>query len=638
MSSMTSATDPAPERWDVVIVGAGLAGLTLARHLLLDTDKTVLLLDRRAEVPGPRQKVGEATVQVSGYYLSRVLDLEEHLLTGHYMKYNLRFFWKTAGRANRDHEDYSQSYIRKLSNIATYQLDRNQLEAELLRLNRADPRFAFRGGAEGLEVDLSDRPLERPHRVRFTAGGRPVEVTAPWVVDATGRNRLLSRRLDLKRKNPIRHGASFAWVEGLVDVERLTTLGRRERLLRRDRTHTGHLPSFLATNHFMGEGFWFWVIPLHGKTSLGVVYDTAAVPRERVATPEKLIEWVCEEFPLFARDLPHRRLVDHGGFRDFSYDCGRTIGEGWAMTGEAGRFSDPLYSPGGDLIAIHNTLIVAAVGTADPEALAAKVRGYERLMRAVYEAYVPSYAVSYQALGDQEAFTLKYTWELTVYFAFYVVPFINHLFTDRRFVTAWLTRFARLGPMNAGVQRLLAGFYQWKAARGEAGGGAEPHFVEFLDAGPLAAAEKTFYRVGLDASEARSVLAGQLANLEELARWTAAHVAAAVVGDERLLTDRAFVEGIDPAALDFDAAAIERRWAEVGGTAGAWEWSFDPLVLRRALGPEGEAPAAMEEKHAAMEEKHGAMEQEPAAMDDEPAVAPEPYAEPVLARPAESRR
>jgi len=27
---------------------------------------------------------------------------------------------------------------------------------------------------------------------------------------------------------------------------------------------------------------------------------------------------------------------------------------------------------------------------------------------------VPSYAVSYDALGDQEAFSLKYTWELTV--------------------------------------------------------------------------------------------------------------------------------------------------------------------------------------------------------------------------------
>ncbi len=65
--------------YDVVIIGAGLAGLSLARQLLLESDKTVLLLDKRAAIPPPRQKVGEATVQLSAYYFSKVLDLEEHL-------------------------------------------------------------------------------------------------------------------------------------------------------------------------------------------------------------------------------------------------------------------------------------------------------------------------------------------------------------------------------------------------------------------------------------------------------------------------------------------------------------------------------------------------------------------------------
>src|SRR5688500_7246403 len=112
-------------QYDIVIVGAGLAGLSLVRQLLLVSDKKILLVDKRAEIPPARQKVGEATVQVSGYYFSKVLDLEEHLLREHFMKYNLRFFYKTAGRENRCYEDYCQSYIRTLSNIATYQLDRN---------------------------------------------------------------------------------------------------------------------------------------------------------------------------------------------------------------------------------------------------------------------------------------------------------------------------------------------------------------------------------------------------------------------------------------------------------------------------------------------------------------------------------
>jgi hypothetical protein len=107
--------------YDVVIIGAGLAGLTLSRQLLLCTKKSILLIDKRLDPPREApQKYGESLVQCSGYYLSRVLDLEEYLLINHYLKYNLRFYWTTEGLENRGFEDYSQSYIRKISNIATF--------------------------------------------------------------------------------------------------------------------------------------------------------------------------------------------------------------------------------------------------------------------------------------------------------------------------------------------------------------------------------------------------------------------------------------------------------------------------------------------------------------------------------------
>ena len=87
---------PRTQDCDVLILGAGLAGLSLARQLLLGGVESVLLLERR-EFPPKKQKVGEATVQMSGYYYSRVLEMEEHLLRHHYLKYNLRFWWKTPG-------------------------------------------------------------------------------------------------------------------------------------------------------------------------------------------------------------------------------------------------------------------------------------------------------------------------------------------------------------------------------------------------------------------------------------------------------------------------------------------------------------------------------------------------------------
>ncbi|MGD2116121.1 MAG: FAD-dependent oxidoreductase, partial [Acidobacteriota bacterium] len=263
--------------YDVVILGGGLAGLTLARHLLLDTDRRVLLVERRTSLPPERQKVGESSVQLAGYYLSKVLDLEEYLNRAHLMKYNLRFYWPTAGRENRRFEDYGAAYIRGFSNVASYQLDRNRLEAELLRLNLESERFTFEPGIADLDVELAED--ESPHAVRFrSADGDDREIAAGWVVDTTGRRRFLARRMELERPSEIRHGAFFWWVDGLVDVEKLTDRSRREVRLRPERSDLGHLPAWLATNHFCAEGLWFWVIPLHGKTSLGLVYDSAVVP------------------------------------------------------------------------------------------------------------------------------------------------------------------------------------------------------------------------------------------------------------------------------------------------------------------------------------------------------------------------
>ena len=563
---------------DVLILGAGLAGLTLARQLLLaQPDLRILMLERRHK-PRREQKVGEATVQASAYYFSRVLGMEEHLLRHHFVKYNLRFFWQ-SGAGDSRYEEYSQSYIRGLSNIFTYQLDRNVFEAELLRVNQESPNFRFLSPAKDFEIDLGTGG--EPHSFRCVAEGGEVSGQTRWMVDASGRSRFLVRKLGLDRPSPIHHGTSFCWVDGLLDVEKLTDLTPRQIRLRPDRQAVGHAPAFLATNHFCGEGFWFWVIPLHGITSLGLVYDSAKVRREDVDTPAKLVEWVCREFPCFARDLPNRKIVSRGGFDSFALDSSQTLSaDGWALCGEACRFTDPLYSPGGDLISIYNTIITDAILTRDRGELEAKVRMYEGLARAVYEAYVPSYAVSYETLGDQEAFSLRYTWELAIYFSFYVFPFINDLFTDRRFLPGYLRRFSQLGPMNRRMHDLLVAFYRWKkenlAERPDA-----PILFDFYEAWQLGAAEKCFYKVGVPVEEARRVLDDQLGNLEEMARWTAAHIAATVLGDPRALTHPDFVGNLDPATVTWDPEGWRMLLESCRDTAETWPWRNAPIPSDR---------------------------------------------------------
>jgi len=567
---------------DVVIIGAGLAGGCLGRQLLLaDPDLRIVMIDRRGDVPRREQKVGEATVQMSGYYYARVLDLEEHLLCEHYMKYNLRFYWPSGVGADR-YEDVSKSYIRGLSNIVTYQLDRNKIEAEVLRLNRQSPNFEFHAPARDLELDLG-KGGER-HTFRFRTEEGEVTGSTRWVVDASGRSRVLAKKLGLLRQSPIHHGTSFFWVDGLVDIERLTDLSPREIRLRPDRSVLGHVPALLATNHFCGEGYWFWVIPLHGRTSLGLVFDADLINRDEVRTPAQCIDWVCKRYPMFARDLPHRTIVGKGGFDSFAHDCAQTLSaDGWAMVGEAGRFTDPLYSPGGDLISSYNTLVTDAILTRDRRELEQKVRMYEGVERAVYESYVPSFAISYETLGDQECFSLRYVWELAIYFGFFVFPFINDLFTDRAFLPGFLRRFSRLGPINRKLHEFLRDYYRWKKVnRPEPA--PEPVLFEFYEAWALGKAGELFYRVGVSADEAKQLLDQQLTNLEEMARWIYAHVAANVLEDPRTLTHPDFVGAIDVDNLAFDPEAMRERLAVCKETRRTWKWNFEPISPDRFRG------------------------------------------------------
>jgi flavin-dependent dehydrogenase len=571
--------------YDVVILGAGLAGLSLARQLLLNSSSVrILQCDKRLQVPQVGQKVGEATVQVSAYYFSKVLELEEYLLREHYLKYNLRFHWKTAGLDNSRIESYSQSYIRRFSNVATYQLNRNEIERELLRRNVAvADHYTFHNHALDIDIELSaDGAQGGLHTITYTRDGERRTVTARWVVDAAGRAQVLKKQLNLTKTNDIRHGAAFMWVDGLLNVEYLTDSTNTQVRLNPQRSKTGHSPFWLATTHFCEEGLWWWVIPLQGMTSLGLVYDNRLIKPEDVNDPKRLVDWVCDHFPLFARDLRNRTILHWGCYRDFSFDAVQTIDRNhWAMVGEAGRWTDPLYSPGSDVIAIYNTLVTDSILTADQAELDAKVPLYERLEQVVYEAYVPSFAVSYECLGDQEAYSLKYTWELTIYFAFYVFPFLNDLFTDRRFLIAFFRTFSKLGRVNLGLQAFLKQYYDWKKLHREPH--TSPIFFEFYDIQGLVVAEQTFYKVGVSIDEARAVLDEQLANTMTLARYIAAHVYAMVLNEPGLVWNRSFMENLDIERLSFNPERMRAEYAAHAHETDRYEWpaGWNPEAMFR---------------------------------------------------------
>ena len=72
--------------YDVIICGGGLAGQTLARQLKLSNPMLSILMIIKSEMPLAWNdfKVGESTVEISAFYFSEVLRLQDYFKNNHY--------------------------------------------------------------------------------------------------------------------------------------------------------------------------------------------------------------------------------------------------------------------------------------------------------------------------------------------------------------------------------------------------------------------------------------------------------------------------------------------------------------------------------------------------------------------------
>jgi hypothetical protein len=162
-----------------------------------------------------------------------------------------------------------------------------------------------------------------------------------------------------------------------------------------------------------------------------------------------------------------------------------------------------------------------------------------------------------------------------------VFPFINDLFTDRRFLIHFLRTFSKLGRVNLVLQTFIKHYYDWKKAHREPQ--TSPVFFEFYDIHGLAVAEQTFYKVGVSVDEARAVLDGQLENTMTLAKYVAAHIYAMVLDQPGLVWNKTFVEQLDTERLAFDPTRMRAEYAAHADQTGRYTWpdGWNPEVAFR---------------------------------------------------------
>lgn len=442
-------------KYDVVIMGGGLAGLTLTLQLKQkNPEMKILTVEMRGNnAPDAAHKVGESTVELGTHYLREVINLKDYLDEHHLPKHGLRFFFSPQHKSEISKR--VELGPRERLPVPSHQIDRGTFENDLVD-------FARDAGAEvelGTRVDNVEISTDG-HKVTLKKGEHKEVVEASWVVDATGRAGFLKRKMNLKKD--FEHGVSAAWfrIKGEVDVDDWSENNEWKEFLKPGLRRLG-------TVHLMDKGYWVWLIPLStGNTSIGIVADESIHPFNTYNKLDKAMDWLKENEPKCYEKLAPRQddILDFKILKKYALHTQQLYSnDKWAVTGESSMFLDPFYSPGTDFIALNNTLITDLISKDfNGESIHMHTGIYEKTLFALFDNWVPIYQNKYQLWGHTQTMVLKIFWDWAIYWAVPTLIYTNDGFTNlyvlRDLFSSPDMAGQKFGRLNEQMQEL---FLEW---------------------------------------------------------------------------------------------------------------------------------------------------------------------------------
>jgi flavin-dependent dehydrogenase len=473
VDSGTSHNDSA---YDVVVIGGALSGAATATLLLRQNPGLrLLIVEKSAQLS---RRVGEATVEISAYFMGRVLGLTQYLNESHLVKQGLRFWFKNDDVKSLG--EASEIGGRYQVRLPSYQLDRAAFDEEVLRRACAAGAKLLRP-ASITNVELSpggEQTLTLRH------GETTETVRARWIVDASGVAAVLARKHGWWRQNT-EHPTAAAWSrwKGVKDWDSRELAEKHPAY-----ASSVHAVRNTATNHVIGDGWWSWWIPLKGgDVSVGIVFD------------QRLVEWpqdgrnVGERLKNFLMQHPVGREMladaeydgsDQHWRRNLAYYSTTFAGDGFVLVGDAAAFMDPFYSPGMDWIAFTASSAAELI-TAQRrgEAIAERIARHNRDFALSHRSWFDSvYKDKYEYMGEWDLMSIAFRLDLGLYYLGivsqpfkygpralleppFVTPLSRPVFHIMRLYNRRFAQIARrrrsanaLGKTNRGKRCLIPGF------------------------------------------------------------------------------------------------------------------------------------------------------------------------------------
>lgn len=443
------------QQYDTIILGGGLAGLTLAMQLKQQNkDISVLVLEKRdGNAPDAAHKVGESTVELATHYLREVLNLKDYMDSDQLPKHGLRFFLspKHKDEIHRRVELGPKVFLP----VPSHQIDRGIFENDLIDMDR-ELGIQVELGAKVTNTDLADET----HTVTYSQNGEEKTATSRWVVDATGRASFMKRKLGFAEEFDHNVNATWFRVDEKVDVD---TWSDDEHW----HSHVDRDLRYLSTIHLMDVGYWVWIIPLvGGRTSVGIVADESVHPFKSINSLEKSLAWINEHEPQFGKELESMKdkILDFKVMKHFAHASGETFStDRWAVTGESGLFADPFYSPGSDYIAMANTLTADLIQRdLKGEDTFFRTKFYAQVFRALYDNWMPLYQNMYPLWGRTQVMVAKIFWDWGAYWSINTLLFTNDGLTDldllKQLTAGPKSILQKYGELSTQMQKL---FLDW---------------------------------------------------------------------------------------------------------------------------------------------------------------------------------